>query len=70
MLKKRGIQINQAEHSRTYVVGIRVDSIKVLVALGTGHVEILAHFVNVVLILVVTVVVLIFEFLRIDQSKQ
>lgn len=70
-VKKRDGHLGQSytEHSRAYVVGISVDRIKVLVALGTGNVEVLAHFVNVVLILVISVIVLIFEFLKINQAS-
>lgn len=52
----------------TYVVCIRVRSVKVLVALGGTHVELFAHFVHVVLVFVVFIIVLVLEFLRADET--
>jgi hypothetical protein len=54
-----------SKHSfRTYVIGVSIDSVKVLVTLGRGHVEVFTHFVDVVLILIVFIIVLVLKLLK------
>jgi hypothetical protein len=53
----------------TYIIGFRVDSIKVLVALGTSHVKVFAKLRNVILVCIVVSVVFIFILLEKKQKR-
>lgn len=52
----------------TYIIGFRVDSIKVLVALGTSHIKVFAKLRN--LIFVCIVVRIVFIFVLLEKKKE
>lgn len=54
----------------TYIIGFRVDSNKVLVALGTSHVQVFAKLRNLIFVCIVVCIVFIFVLLEKKQKRE